>query len=85
MYSCMKTTIEIPDSVLDAARRTAAREKTTVTALVEEGLRRVVEERNTRTSFRLKKASFGGQGLQPDVADAGWDRLRELSYKGRGA
>lgn len=85
MVNCMKTTVEIPDAVLEAARRKAAEEKTTVTALIEEGLRRVVDERGAKPGFHLKKASFGGRGLQAGVTDAGWERLRELAYKGRGA
>ena len=39
----MKTTIEISDPLLEAARQVAGREKTTVRALVEEGLRQVIE------------------------------------------
>ena len=85
MVRCMKTTIEIADSLLSAARKTAAREQTTQRTLVEEGLRRVLEERNGRPPFHLRRATFAGQGLQPAVADAGWERLRDLSYEGRGA
>jgi hypothetical protein len=44
----MKTTIEISDPLLEAARQLAGREKTTVRALVEEGLRRVIEDRAIR-------------------------------------
>ena len=80
----MKTTVEIPDSLLAAARRTANREKTTVRALVEEGLRKVLDERSGRPAFRLRKVTFRGQGLQPEVAGAGWDRIRDLSYEERG-
>ena len=85
MYSCMKTTVDIPDAVLEAARRKAGEEKTTVTALIEEGLRRVVDERGAKPGFRLKKASFGGRGLQPAWLTRDGKRLRELAYKGRGA
>ncbi len=80
----MKTTIDITDALLEDARRIAAREKTTVRALVEEGLRRVVAERARPGTFRLRDASVGGNGLQPDVADASWDRIRDLAYEGRG-
>jgi hypothetical protein len=38
----MKTTVEIPDALLDEARRMAAREGVPVRALIEEGLRAVV-------------------------------------------
>ncbi len=81
----MKTTVEIADALLDEARRTAAREKTTVRALLEEGLRKVFDDRGRRNGFRLRRAAFRGKGLQPGAAEAGWDGLRDLSYKGRGA
>jgi hypothetical protein len=80
----MKTTVYIPDTILDEARRIAARERTTVTALIEEGLRRVIAERNQRKKFRLRKATFKGDGLQPQVADSSWEKIREISYEGRG-
>lgn len=81
----MKTTVEIPDPLLDEARRVAAREGRTVRALVEEGLRKVLAERKKSAAFRLRRASFKGEGLQPDVAGASWERIRELTYEGRGA
>lgn len=84
MASHMKTTVEIADSLLNEARRTAAREKTTVRALLEEGLRKVLDDRGPRR-FRLRKATFRGKGLQAGAADAGWERLRDMSYEGRGA
>jgi hypothetical protein len=80
----MKTTLEIADPLLREARKLAARERTTLRALVEQGLRRVLAEKNRKPSFRLRKASFKGRGLRPELADAGWDRLRELAYEGRG-
>ncbi|MBW2245376.1 MAG: DUF2191 domain-containing protein, partial [Deltaproteobacteria bacterium] len=40
----MKTTIDIADSILEQARDLAARQGTTLRALVEEGLRGVVED-----------------------------------------
>jgi hypothetical protein len=81
----MKTTVEISDELLDRARRTAVREKTTVRQLIEEGLRRVLAERGRREAFRLRDASFRGDGLHPEAAAAGWDRIREATYDGRGA
>jgi len=76
----MKTTVEIPDALLDEARKTAAREGTTIRALVEEGLRRVIAERRRAEAFRLRKASFRGQGLQPEAAGASWERIRDAVY-----
>jgi len=80
----MKTTIQIPDSLFEAARKLAHRERTTLKALVEEGLRRIIAERKRRQGFRLRKATFRGNGLQPHLAGASWDQIRELSYEGRG-
>ena len=85
MASHMKTTIQIPDSLFDEARRLAEREHTTLKALVEQGLRSTVAERKRRGAFRLRKASFKGKGLQTPVAGASWEQIRELSYEGRGA
>jgi hypothetical protein len=81
----MKTTVEISDSLLEEARKLAAREGTTLKALIEQGLRAVVAERRQRVgAFHLRKASFKGDGLQPGVAGAAWERIREMAYEGRG-
>jgi len=85
MVSHMKTTVQIPDNLLQEARRVAERENTTLKALIEQGLRRSLAERRSRTGFRLRKATFRGKGLQPALAEASWERIRELTYKGRGA
>jgi hypothetical protein len=80
----MKTTIEIADPLLEEAKRVAAREGTTVRSLVEQGLRQVLSARRQRGRFRLRKATFRGQGLQEGVRELGWERIRGLSYEGRG-
>jgi hypothetical protein len=85
MYVHMKTTVEIPDALLNAARRAAARDGVTVRALLIEGLHRVLESRKRDTAFQLRDASFKGEGLQPEVAEGSWERMRDLAYEGRGA
>ena len=80
----MNTTVQIPDSLFEDARKVAHRERTTLKALVEEGLRRVVSDRKRRGGFRLRNETFKGNGLQSHVAGASWDQIRELSYEGRG-
>ncbi len=80
----MKTTVELPDSLLDEAKRVAARQDTTLRVLIIEGLRRVISERKRTQAFRLRKASFRGKGLQPDVEGASWERIREMAYEKRG-
>jgi hypothetical protein len=80
----VKTTIDIADPLLREARKIAARERTTLRALVEQGLRRIIAEKARKPAFRLRDASFNGRGLNPEFADVGWDRLRDLIYEGRG-
>jgi Arc/MetJ family transcription regulator len=84
MVSNMKTTIDISDALLDEARKVAAREGTTVKALVEQGLRRVLSERKRGTAFRLRNATFRGNGLQSGLDGTDWERIRALAYEGRG-
>jgi len=80
----MKTTVEISDALADEARSVARREKTTLRALIEAGLRQVLRDRRRRSRFRLRDASFGGRGLQPEFPDGDWQRIREAAYQGRG-
>jgi len=77
----MKTTIELSDSVLRAAKATAAREGTTVRALVEEGLRKVLAEHKGRPKFKLELVTFRGEGLQLGIAEGGWEAVRELIHE----
>jgi hypothetical protein len=85
MVSCIKTTVEISDSLLTEAKEVAVRENTTLRALVETGLRRELERREKRTGFVLRDASFGGRGLTPEFQGASWDKIRDAIYEGRGA
>ncbi len=76
----MKTTVDIADPLLDEAQRIAARDGVTVRALIELGLRRVIAERQKSNGrFRLRRASFKGEGLHPDVQGAPWERIRALA------
>lgn len=85
MANRMKTTIQIPDSLLEEARKITVKEKTTLKALVEEGLRLIVAKHKRTGVFRLRKASFKGKGLQSHLEGAPWERIREEIYEGRGA
>lgn len=86
MGSHMKTTVEIADGLLAEARKVAAREKTTVRALIEDGLRQALGTRRRKTSpFKLRMVTFAGDGLQPQAGEGDWERLRHLVYEGRGA
>ena len=79
----MKTTLEISDPLLEAAKLAARRQGTTLRALIERGLRLALDEQKSRTDFTLRDASFGGQGLQPNAAAAPFFELRKSSYGGR--
>lgn len=78
MGTHMKTTIEVSDALFNAAKDVAARRQTTLRALVEEGLRRVLAEAaaKTRPAFKLKDARVRGKAvLLPDPRS--WRQLEE--------
>ena len=81
----MKTTVDIADALLDEAKRVAARDHTTLRALIEDGLCQIVSERRESQEFRLEDASFRGEGLQPGLEEGSWEQVRNLAYEGRGA
>lgn len=85
MVSHMKTTVEIADELLERAREAARRERTTLRALVEEGLRTSIEQRKRGHRFQLRDASVAGQGLAPEFRDASWERIRDAAYGGSGS
>jgi hypothetical protein len=80
----MKTTVEISDPLLREARKLAAREGVTLRTVIERGLHRVIAETKQGTPFKLRRASFKGKGLRPDLRHASWERVRDLAYEGRG-
>jgi predicted DNA-binding ribbon-helix-helix protein len=80
----MRITIELLDSLWKEAKKLAAKEGSTIRALVERGLRRVVAERKSRGAFRLRTTSFPGKGRQSSLEPPTWERIRESIYKGRG-
>ena len=80
----MKTTVHIPDTLLEEARKIANQERTTIKALIEEGLRKIIDMRKQKSAFQLRKATFKGNGMHPDADGASWEKIREMSYGGRG-
>ncbi len=70
MGAHMKTTIEVSDGLFQAAKELANERQTTLRALVEEGLRRVMDDaaQGAKPAFKLKNASV--RGKQVLIADA---------------
>ena len=73
----MKTTVEIPDALFKEAKRFAAAHELTFRELIEAGLRRVVQAPVKQEPFKLKRASFKGDGM---IKDFTWDEIRDLIY-----
>ena len=81
----MKTTIEIPDELLECSRMTAQREGSTLRALMEEGLRLVLKLRMHQRTGEVQFPIYGGSGLTEEFRGAGWDRIQDEIYCHHGA
>ena len=81
----MKTTIELPDDLLEQVRSVARREGTTLRDLVEEGLQRCLEARRSGVRRHLDFPTYGGAGLMAEFQGAPWSRVRDEVYREHGA
>jgi hypothetical protein len=81
----MKTTLDISDHLIVRARRLARDQRLTLRSLVEEGLARVLDERDARRPRPLKPITRGGKGMSAEFRGAGWAAIRDAAYRGRGA
>ena len=79
----MRTTVDLPDELLLEVQRIAREQKRTVRSVMEEALRATIVKYQRAQVFELADASVDGNGLQPDLRDAGWDELRALAYGNR--
>ena len=80
----MKVTIELAHDLVDRAKAHAAKQRTTLRALVEQGPHEVLNANEEPVRFRLEDASVGGRGLQKEYQGAEWSRIRGAAYEGRG-
>jgi hypothetical protein len=78
----MKTTIEIEDGLFEKAQALARVEKTSVNALIEQGLRFVLDERAKHNLPPLP--TVGGDGLTDEYKEKSWQEILDESYRGRG-
>ncbi len=59
----MKTTIDLPDALFNAAKRFAAARGITLREVIEQSLARTLRENAPGHVFKLRDASVGGRGL----------------------
>ena len=81
----MKVSLAFFAQLLRELREIASRKRRVLRAPVKQSLGQSMAQDRPTPRFRLRKASFKGRGLRADLADAGWDRLRDLAYEGRGS
>ena len=74
----------MPDALLAKAKHVARQRGTTLRELVIEGLRTVVDRQARTPRFRLRDASYGKGGLVEGLDETDWDKIRDISYEGRG-
>jgi hypothetical protein len=78
----VKTTVEISDSLFAEAKALAHRRGITLRQLIEDGLRSSIAQSRARAArFRLRDASFSGEGINPELS---WNDIRRMIYEGRG-
>ena len=85
MGTHMKTTIEISTPLLRRAKKIAARDRTTLRRLVEEGLVKTLTTREHAAEVLPPLLVIGGRGMTPEFQDGGWNKIRDAIYEGRGA
>ena len=81
----MKTTLDLPDDLLIAAKKLAAKRRTTLRSLVERSLRKELGEseyRATRRPPRIRWVTVQG-GLAPGLNVADRARMTEWLYQDR--
>jgi hypothetical protein len=84
-----RTTVRLPEDLVRRAKRKAAAEGRTLTALIEDGLRRILDERSStgkKASRILPRVSEARGGLTPgiDLSDtAALQEMEDLEYAQR--
>jgi hypothetical protein len=82
-----RTTVRLPEELLVRAKRKAAAEGRTLTALLEEGLRRILSDRPVEGRIRrMPRVSEACGGFRPDLDDLSGsdpDEAEDLAYARR--
>lgn len=77
---CMKTTVVIADPLLKRAQQHAKRRGTTLRALIEDGLVRVLADTGRKQPYALRDCAVGRRGAQYPLAGKSWEEVRDLIY-----
>lgn len=80
----MKTTVDTAADLLEEAKAAARRRGSTLRALVEEGLQRVLRAEST-TGYARPDRSVEGRGLVTDLAGRPFGDVRQRACEGRGS
>ncbi|GAA1639310.1 hypothetical protein GCM10009764_71970 [Nocardia ninae] len=80
---CMRTTLDLDDALLRAAKQQAARDGRTLTSLIEEALRMLLEDLSARDTARMDIVlpTGGGDGVQVGINLAQWSTVRDAGYE----
>ena len=78
--AAVKTTLDLSESLLVRAKRYARRMGKPLRAIVEEGLRRVLQEEGRRSRYRLPDRSVGRAGGPNPLESLSWQDLRDEIY-----
>jgi hypothetical protein len=65
----MRTTLNLPDALVDAAKRRAAAEGGTLTSFIEAALRQRLDDRAAAAPRPMPTFGRGGRGLVVDILD----------------
>ena len=84
MLRHMRTTIDLPDALFAKIKKLARARGTTLRELTIEGLQAVLERTERKKPFRLRDGAFGKGGLVEGLVETDWERIRDISYEGRG-
>ncbi len=80
----MKTTVDIADTLLLRAKRLARREGRPLRSVIEEGLRRVLDDDDgAADKYELEDHSVGTAGTPNPLEALSWQDLRDEIYGGR--
>lgn len=79
----VKTTVVISDELLSRAKQYGRRTGRPLRALIEEGLRMVLDEERAKSSYRLPDRSVGDPKADNPLHELTWEELRSEIYGGR--